>query len=292
MDRQGLNPWRSAVHNASGNTMSLVLAAIAGATCLGLAIIRPDSQQVNWIDVAVVVLLGGALGQALFAAVWAAIGPGAYAWRTPASLVWIGCLFLALYLNPGFAWPRNILPLLALRAFAYWIAIHILALILVRVTRLKINRENSYSDPSLAPRQFTNQQMLLLMTSVCLFLGAVRFCLLAASHYLFGYFRRDDQGIIIWMFVAAIFLFPALYLSSLARRWPVWLIVGSLAALLLEGLFELYLAANVTYSTELHEMLDLFLNLFCLSVVSTAWFLTLCLSLRTAGYRVQRGAVN
>jgi hypothetical protein len=164
--------------NYSGSAIKLIMAVVAVSSCITLALVQPSRFEPEVVDVLFVLLIGTCFGQSIFAAIWSALGPGAFTWRTVGSLLWIGGLTVGLYLNRGldasFQWTlsRQIgLPLLA-----FWLVLQISLLTFAKLTALRVVRPVEGTGVFVVrARQFTNRELLLFITTLAVFLGAARF---------------------------------------------------------------------------------------------------------------------
>ncbi len=279
-----------AVATTKSQAAIATLSCVASATCLGLGLLRPDWQEVNWIEIAIVLLWSCAAGQAVFASIWSAAGPGSYFLRATASLAWIYGLYFALYFNPGMRSWRHAVIEHGLLLFGFWLVTQALLQVFCRLVGWRVTQRSELDRKDQLPSgQYSIGQALLMCASVGFFLGGVRFCLVNGAGWMFN--RLQDQyafqyelPILAWAIVIGLAAFPALYFSVLATRHAGWRIGLVLAALFIAGLVEVCLATDFTYD-KLHTIIDYVLFLFCMPAISVGWFIGLCLYLRAAGYR-------
>lgn len=272
------------MRNLAGKSIT----TIAVASCIAVYLIRPEQYSDPWRESLIVILIGTVYGQGIFAAIWSALGPGPTATRMMASLMWIGGLVLALYFNPGLETRyRYDIPLrFGLTLLAYWLITQAMLMVFAKIVGLEIAKTDAPIDPARRlSRQFTIGHVLLFVTTVGLFLGGSRLFLLNLDHVDLYRYWRWEFGIAIWMYLAALFLFPELYFSLLSSAWPARYFIASVLFVTAEGLFEVYLASEMFYA-RLDEAIGIFLYVFCGHVVATGWMAIFGLTLRTAGYRV------
>lgn len=270
---------------------SRALISVAIASCIAVALLRAGPNSDVWRESLYVLLIGTVYGQSIFAAIWSALGPGPLAKRMTASLLWMSGLVLALYFNlrQVTGWYFEIPMYFGLALLTYWLVAHALLMTFAQVVGLKITKTDAEEiSANRATHQFTIGQILFFVTTVGLFLGGARMSLSNMPPLAFEQFLRWDFSIAIWIFLAALFLFPALYLATLSSKSPGRFIVAAILFMAAEGMLEVYLAWDQTsFHSRLDELLNIFLYVFCGHVVATSWLAIFGLSLRTAGYRVR-----
>lgn len=272
------------------SSSSKALVTLAVASCVGVLLLRAGPNNDRWRDSLYVLLIGTVYGQSVFAAIWSALGPGPVAKRMTASLLWISGLVLALYFNacidPGW---RFVIPMyFGIGLLAYWLVAQGMLMIFAKVTGLEIAKLDAPADPATrVSRQFTIGHVLLFITTISLLLAGARMALSNLPQLAFEQFLRWDFTIAIWVFLAVLFLFPALYFATLSSKSPARFFIAAILFMAAEGMLEVYLAWDQTsFHHRLDDLINFFLYIFCGHVVATSWLAIFGLSLRTAGYRI------